>query len=113
MNWLCPSDAPHKNAPCLPHNIIHVFSSYRLSCVCPQIASEGQTLEASAAQYNGCARRLKLVPLDAKRSEGITYQLNVKTDGGAAPSELANIDLKVGVIQGASVCEYISAHPKI
>ena len=46
-------------------------------------------------RYNQLVHRLKLVPATAKRADGVAFELRVARDAGQ-PSELVNLDLKVG-----------------
>ncbi len=56
--------------------------------------AEVRSLEASATRYNQAAHRLKLLPALAKRADGVSFELRINREA-SAPSEFANLDLKV------------------
>jgi kinetochore protein NDC80 len=66
-----------------------------------QTVAELKSLDGSVVRYNQLAHRLKLVPASAKRADGVMYEMRINREA-AVPSELSNLDLKVGATCCAS-----------
>ncbi len=72
-----------------------VMRARHMICRVPQAEAALSGLEDDVRCYNLLADRLALVPLSAKRSGGIAYEIAV--DRAAPAGRLINVDLKVGV----------------
>lgn len=62
--------------------------------LCCQVEHALKLLEESVREYNLTAHRLALIPISAKRGNGIQYEIELNRTADAA-SALISIDLKV------------------
>jgi hypothetical protein len=65
-----------------------------------------KALEEAVRSYNLLAHSLALVPSSAKRADGAAYEITLDR-GAAAPQDLVNIDLKVGVVVGGGGVRFV------